>query len=148
MAVDLADQVRLQYGTCRKAKKWWKYLFWILFDIALCNAFLTMKESANHLIITQSRRTKKRRQLDFRKNLGQQLITGFRGSRKQSAVSAIDSEGNCHWPVKFDKRGKCKQCSQNGSRHEVFIGCEVCKVRLYLDRDCFRQYHKKLPNLQ
>lgn len=26
--VDLADQKRMQYSTCRKARKWYKYLFW------------------------------------------------------------------------------------------------------------------------
>jgi hypothetical protein len=29
--VDLADQKRMQYSTCRKSKKWYKYLFWVLF---------------------------------------------------------------------------------------------------------------------
>lgn len=38
--VDLADQKRMAYSTCRKAKKWWKYLFWFCFGVALVNSFI------------------------------------------------------------------------------------------------------------
>ena len=44
--VDLADQKRMQYSTCRKAKKWYKYLYWFCFDIS--NSLICMQESPNH----------------------------------------------------------------------------------------------------
>ena len=47
-SVDLADQKRMQYSTCRKSKKWYKYLFWFCFDLAVTNALICMQESQNH----------------------------------------------------------------------------------------------------
>ncbi|KAJ8319610.1 hypothetical protein KUTeg_002839, partial [Tegillarca granosa] len=46
--VDLADQKRIQYCTCREAKKWYKFLFWFCFDLALVNSLICMKEWPNH----------------------------------------------------------------------------------------------------
>ena len=42
--VDRADQLRSTYSICRKAAKWWKYLFWFMVDVAICNAFILMKD--------------------------------------------------------------------------------------------------------
>lgn len=52
--VDRADQLRMQYSTSRKSLKWWKYLLWFLVDLSVVNAFICMKESANHRITTKS----------------------------------------------------------------------------------------------
>ena len=41
--VDLADQKRMQYSTCRKAKKWYKYLFWFCFDLSVVNSLICMQ---------------------------------------------------------------------------------------------------------
>lgn len=50
--VDRADQLRMQYSTSRKSRKWW-----FLVDLSVGNAFICMKESANHRITTKSGRT-------------------------------------------------------------------------------------------
>ncbi|KAJ8307822.1 hypothetical protein KUTeg_014605 [Tegillarca granosa] len=42
--VDIADQKRMQYSTCRKAKKWYKYLFWFCFDLAVISICIFMKK--------------------------------------------------------------------------------------------------------
>lgn len=52
--VDRADQMRMQYSTSRKSRKWWKYMLWFLVDLSVGNAFICMKESANHRITTKS----------------------------------------------------------------------------------------------
>lgn len=49
-----ADQLRMQYSTSRKSRKWWKYMLWFLVDLSVVNAFICMKESANHRITTKS----------------------------------------------------------------------------------------------
>lgn len=52
--VNRADQLRSTYSICRKADKWWKYLFWFMVDVAICNSFNLMKESINHSNTTKS----------------------------------------------------------------------------------------------
>lgn len=142
--VDLADQNRTQYSSCRKAKKWWKYLFWFLFDTAICNALVCMKESPNHQLKTKTGKAKSRTQLDFRMNLAKQFISGYQGTRKRKIVENIDTEGDRHWPGRFAKRGRCKLCSKEGRRHEVFLGCKQCNVHLCVDNDCFQRYHTQM----
>lgn len=48
--VSIADPNRMQYSTCRKAKKWWKYIFWFLFETAIC----IFRESKNHQNLTKA----------------------------------------------------------------------------------------------
>lgn len=142
--VDLADQKRMQYSTCRKAKKWYKYLFWFCFDLAVVNALICMQESPNHKKVTKTNRETKLAQLDFRKALAQQLIGQFRGVRKRKAPSVIGNCGDAHWPTQFPKPGRCKQCAKQGKRHEVSIGCKQCDIRLCIKNDCFFKYHEEL----
>jgi hypothetical protein len=142
--VDRADQLRMAYSTCRKAIKWWKYLFWFCMDIAIVNSFICMKESRNHKILTKSGRESPRTQLRFRMALAKQLIADYRGSRKRKLKSNTDNCGNAHWPVKNEKRGRCKQCTKNKRRHEVFIKCSQCDVFLCVDNDCFKKWHQNM----
>ena len=141
---NIADQNRMQYSTARKAKKWWKYLFWFLFDTAICNALVCMKESAYHQMKTKSGKSKKRAHIDFRMNLARQLVAGFMGSRKRHAPSNLDSEGTRHWPTKFPKRGRCVNCSKEGRHHKILIGCKKCQKHLCVDHNCFEKYHYQL----
>jgi hypothetical protein len=48
--VDHADQLRVTYNTTPKALKWWKFLFFFLFDVAIVNSYLLMRDSTNHEI--------------------------------------------------------------------------------------------------
>jgi hypothetical protein len=96
--VDLADQKRMQYSTCRKAKKWYKYVFWFCFDLALVNSLICMQESTNHLLLTKSGRMKSRTQLMFRTALAQQMIGKFRGVRKRKVPPVTGNCGVAHWP--------------------------------------------------
>ena len=142
--VDLADRKRMAYTTCRKAKKWWKYLFWFCFDVALVNSFICFQESPNHKKTTKHGREVKHRKIDFRQALATQLIGTFRGSRKRKLPSVIDNCGTAHWPSLFEKPGRCKLCSVEKRRHEQSVGCKQCGIRLCLRHDCFTKYHKKL----
>jgi hypothetical protein len=142
--VDRHDQFRAQYTVARKSKKWWRYLFWFLLDVCLVNSFLCMRESVNHRLWTRRGRERKRNQLEFRMALADQLIGQFRGARKRKLPSVIDELGQGHWPKKFEKRGKCRLCSEENRRHEVYLGCTVCQVHLCVDNDCFVRYHQRL----
>ena len=136
--VDRADQLRTEYPTYRNSKKWWHYLFWFLFDTAVANAFVLMKESAAHAQVTKTGRPKELRQLNFPMNLAKLLIGQVRSQRKRRLVSAVDPTGTAHLPQK-GSNGRCRNCSRNGIRKESKVKCTACAHSLCID--CFVPFH-------
>ncbi|KAK3108956.1 hypothetical protein FSP39_019728 [Pinctada imbricata] len=139
--VDRADQLRSTYSIYRKASKWWKYLFWFMVDVCICNAFILMKESTNHVIKTKTGRTRERTQLEFRIKLAHQLLGDFWGKRKRESIGERQTQGLFHWPIEIDKKRTCKQCSKQKIRKEPKTGCEQCNVNLCVG--CFKPYHQE-----
>ena len=41
-----SDQMRSYYPTGRSSRKWYRYIFWFLFDVVIGNAFVLDKMSA------------------------------------------------------------------------------------------------------
>lgn len=144
--VDRADQLRSTYSIVRKAAKWWKYLFWFMVDVAICNALILMKESLNHILTMNSAKRRERNQLEFRKKLAHQLIGDFWGKRKRESVGEHQTRGLLNWPAEMDKKRTCKQCAKNKIWKERIYGCEQCGVNLCVS--CFKPNHKeKHPEL-
>ena len=139
--VDRADQLRTMLSTYRTSRRWWLYLFWFLFDVAVTNAFVLMRDSVNHQKKTTGGKPKVLTMLHFRKMLAKLLIGDFRESRKRKRTPTTDPAGNAHWPV-TGKRGRCRQCSKSGQRHESKLKCSACQVSLCVD--CFEIYHMQL----
>ena len=143
--VDRADQLRSTYAINRKALRWWKYLFWFLVDISICNGYVLMKASPNHQLRTKNGRTRQRTQLEFRMKLAHQLFGDYMGKRKRQRIVERPTAGLMHWPTEMKKR-RCKQCQKNQIRCEPKSGCEQCEVNLCLT--CFKPYHMdKHPEL-
>jgi len=69
--VDLADQLRQYYSIGRSSYKWYRYFFWFLMNISICNSFLLY----NSYSLEQGKG--KEPQLTFRLKLAKQLIRGF-----------------------------------------------------------------------
>ncbi len=139
--VDHADQMRTEYPTFRKSRKWWCYVFWFLVDIGICNAFVLMKESPNHQQQSRRGNDKRRSLVSFRKNLAKQLIGQYRCSRKR-CLPIGDADGVNHWPVKR-KAMRCKECRLSGrGRHESTTHCEACNQALCVP--CFKPYHQRI----
>ena len=65
--VDRADQLRSFYCSGWQSKKWYKYIFWFLFNVSVCNAFVLESEHVGS----------KRESVYFKLDLTQQLIDGF-----------------------------------------------------------------------
>jgi hypothetical protein len=84
--VDKSDQTRTEYPTYRMCKRWWTYVFYLLLDLAIANAYLLMKESPNHQMLTKGGKKKERSLLNFRMDLAKQLIGNFRLSRKRKEM--------------------------------------------------------------
>ena len=138
--VDHADQLRTEYSTYRTSKKWWAYVFWFLFDVAITNGLVLMKESPNHNRVTKNNRQKPRTMIEFRMNLAKQLI----GDYKENGRAALATISNGNFPEKGEKRGRCRQCSKNGRRREVITRCKECSI--HLCTDCFEPYHRSLAH--
>ena len=136
--VDHADQLHTEYVTYRTSKKWWVYVFWFLFDVAITNGLVLMKESANHNRVTKNNRQKPHTMLEFRMNLAKLLI----GDYKENERAALATISSGHFPEKGKKRGRCRQCSKNQRRREVLNRCKECNI--HLCTDCFEPYHRDL----
>ena len=140
--VDMADQNRTQYS-CRKSIKWWKYLFWFLFDTCISNSLILLNSSPNHQQQTSRGNDKKTTNLDFRIALAKLLIGKSQSSRKRQAPQeATVADDVDHWPEKR-KSATCKECSKRGKRSEPRTGCGVCDVNLCIG-DCYKKYHVAL----
>ena len=118
--VDLADQLRKYYSVGRSCYQWYRYLFWFVVDISICNAFILF----NHYRVTQGEGRVK--QLAFRTNLAKQLIAGFsstvsllHSSKRRRIENLSNDPENAakHFIVKIDGRKKeCVYCNIVGNR--------------------------------
>lgn len=140
--VDRSDQIRSLYSTYRKSKRWWLYLFWYLFDVCLSNAFIMMKESVNHQMLSRNGRPVTRTVIDFKKNLAKQLIGDFRVQRKRHLPQSTDPHGTAHF-IRAGTKGRCRHCSKRNIRKEPRWICSSCNVNLCIE--CFEPYHVPAP---
>ena len=149
--VDLNDQFQSYYPSGRTGMKWWRYIFWFLLDVSICNA-MVLERLSSHADTGRKRRAL----LHFKLQLAKELIGGFSGrkrypgqKRKCSAVDNTIALPNLpgHSEVKFSGRKRvCIQCANSGHKTpsgrtpETTFGCGRCGVNLCRN-SCFLQYH-------
>lgn len=112
--VDVNDQYRSYYPPGTTSRKWWKYLFWFFLNLSMVNGFILEKLPGK----------RKRRQLDFRRELAKLLIAGYNGYKRPSnsgkrAVSPFATEENVrgHFLGKLEGRKRaCAMCSKAGRK--------------------------------
>lgn len=136
--VDHADQLRTEYSTYRTSRKWWLYLFWFLFDTAVTNGLIMLKESVPHRRQTKSGRPKEWTMIDFRTNLAKQLIGEFTDNQR----AALTTLSAGHFPFVDSKRHRCQQCSKEKRRKDIYTMCRQCQIGLCIP--CFEDYHRDL----
>ena len=148
--VDRADQLREYYSVGRSSYKWYRYIFWYLIDISICNAFIL----CNYHRLEQG--MGKVSQLKFRSILAKQLIGGFSSSvsaaqsskrRKIEAFSLEEGNAGKHFIDKIKGRKReCVQCKRVGTKTpkgrpvETSFECVQCGVAL-CKVVCFCDYH-------
>lgn len=144
--VDRSDQLRSYYSACLPSKKWYKYLFWFIFDLSLVNSFIIFKENVHR----RGRRTL----VIFRLALPKQLIRGFssrpenrKRTMKAASLQATTTPGNAagHFCIRREgnaRKRHCVQCKKDGSDQakETIYECAQCGIALCKD-PCFKQYH-------
>ena len=148
--VDRGDQLRGYYRCRIKSRKFYKYIFYFLLDVAITNAFILIK----HHTPNGSKVSIK----NFRVNLATQLIGEYcsRRRRGRTSSSAIRPLPLRHFPVKVDdechpgkrRRGNCSHCRKTRKvRTNTSWFCRECSEWLCHSGDsddCFLQWHTYL----
>ena len=77
--VDRADQLRSFYCSGWQSKTWYRYIFWFLFNVSVCNAFLLESEHIGS----------KHESVYFKLDLTQQLIDGFSQQKRKRRSNEV-----------------------------------------------------------
>ena len=143
--VDRGDQLRGYYCCRSKSRKFYKYIFHFLLDVAITNAYILQR----HYLPGRSKMSV----LDFRLQLAKELIANYCTRRRAGrGGSAIRSLHLRHFPVKVNdettplkrKRGRCAQCIKAHSCTDTSWFCQECAVWLCHtgdSDDCFYIWH-------
>ena len=149
--VDVNDQYRSYYPPGTTSRKWWKYLLWFFVNLSMVNAHILEKLAGK----------KKRRQIDFRRELAKLLIAGYNGYKRQSnsgkrTVKTVTTEENLsgHFLGKLEGRKKaCAMCAKVGRKRnegrtfETSYACEQCGVplcrQMRSEQSCFAEWHSE-----
>ncbi|XP_048577203.1 piggyBac transposable element-derived protein 4-like [Nematostella vectensis] len=143
--VDRADQLRSFYSSGWQSRKWYKYVFWFLFNLAVTNAFVL--EGFKRQLQGKAKRTV----IVFKTELAQSLIAKF-NSRKRPRVPAPPTPQNipasAHVATHVEGRKRaCVLCSKKGKttpkgyKIETYYECAVCKVGL-CRKGCHQAFHE------
>jgi hypothetical protein len=141
--VDLNDQLRGYYSVRLKGRKFYKYIWWFVFDVAVTNSFILFKHYSD-INLTSVK--------DFRSTLAKELIGKYNGRKKAGRPSTTmiqtPSISFDHFPKQKEKRSRCYQCyHEKKKRHDTSWHCDTCDKYLChngKDDDCFVQYHKQI----
>ena len=143
--VDRNDQLRQYYAIRMKGRKYYKYIWWFLFDVAVTNAYILCKNHTNLTVPSVK---------DFRIDLAKALI-GEYCSRKRigrpSAIPPAQRFCEAHFPRRgAEKPHRCYYCHHHRGkkRHETVWYCNSCQLFLCHNgkdqEDCFLAYHRSL----
>lgn len=140
--VDKNDQLRNYYNVRLKSRKFYKYLFWFVFDVAITNAYILCTK---HTSLTTCSVEK------FRSDLARDLIGDFCNRKRRGRPSSDQVQKRfCedHFPMKSQQRLRCHLCyHKKKERHETMWQCPTCKLPFCHnghEDDCFLLYHKSL----
>ena len=137
--VDHNDQLRGYYHVRLKCRKYYKYIFWFLFDVAVINSYILAKHYTD-LSIKDVKA--------FRTELAKGLI-GEYSSRKRSGRPTLNPAKRfcaAHFPMRgSEKVHRCHFChTYNHQSHETVWYCKDCDWFLChngREDDCFLLYH-------
>src|SRR6267154_948832 len=150
--VDLSDQHGSYYPVGRKARKWWKYIFWHFINLAINNAYVLFRATLNPMATDSRTRPKGvKTHKEFRLEVIQQLVGSF--SRRVPVKRRLPSSGVVlmdpvvalsHIPEKSDHNRNCQYCSKKSDKRvRTRVWCKDCTVNL-CPLGCFHRYHAEL----
>jgi hypothetical protein len=153
--VDHLDQLRSYYTVGRTGRKWWKYLFWGMLNIAIVNGYIlwyysTMPHQRNKRLYSLKA---------FKMLLIHEWADGYT-TRKRNVESFADKQRKIkcilhrnakpsHRLVEFSGRKRhCTVCKKEGRQTrgqnpiETIYGCSGCMVNMC--KGCFYEHHQLL----
>ena len=145
--VDRGDQIRGYYSCRTKCRKFYKYIFYFLLDVAITNAYILQKDFSD----TSPSNIK-----EFRLQLASELIGDYCSRRKPGrSGGVVRSLSLRHFPTTIPdsgldkkakhKRGRCCRCSQRKRTVLSTWYCPECQVWLChtgdQGTDCFLLWH-------
>jgi len=140
--VDHNDQLRGYYGVRLKGRKFYRYIWWFLFDVAVTNTYILCK---NHSQLTANCVK------DFRASLARELIGGYNSRKRRGRPSATSNSASTfnsdHFPIRHTRRSRCYYCFHNRGhkRQDTPWYCKECNKYLChpgSEEDCFLLYHQ------
>ena len=144
--VDRNDQLRGYYGVRLKGRKFYKYIWWFLFDVVVTKSYILAK---NHSSLTV------KSVKDFRIALARSLIGDFNNRKRRGRPSANPNPPSSrfcpdHFPKRAERKGRCVYCyhHRRHARHETYWYCDLCQKHLCHDGksgDCYLLYHQSQP---
>ena len=151
--VDRADQNSVYYPFIRKTRKWWRKLFFWLFEVTVVNSYILY-----HIHTTQLQ-ARPLTHLQFRRRLVDALAARHiqaapprrrpgRPRRQQLPSSSEDSQrlnGRLHILEKRIRAQDCTVCSSRDTkRHRTHFFCKTCSNNPTLcPTPCFELYHTR-----
>ena len=140
--VDRNDQLRQYYCVRLKSHKFYKYIFWFTFELAVSNAYILSR-------FLETTGVRLDGYVDFRLELAKQLIGNY-NSRKQRgrpSVTPVTSPiiSPLHFPIRAEKRSKCHHCYKRKQLKWTYWRCQTCEKYYchtgHQDTDCFLLSH-------
>ena len=104
--VDHNNQIRQYYSVRLKRHKFYRYVFWFLFDVTITNTCIL-----SHYIPTTSKTNLK--YIEFRTELARQLIGGYNSRKRSGRPSLVPVTRHMspqHYLVRAKRRSKCNYC--------------------------------------
>lgn len=145
--VDRWDHLRSSYGIGRASKKVWRYMLHFFINAALVNAWILYQKCSLRTLPKKAYC-----QLDFRHELGLNLIGGFsarcrvRTAQPQYLTFGVVVNAMNHDNVHMNAK-RARQCighkkfKPNGkTRHETVYGCQTCHI--HLCKQCHWLFHQ------
>ena len=143
--VDLNDQLRQYYSIRMKGRKYYKYIWWFLVDVAVTNAYILCKKHTDLTVPSVK---------DFRIDLAKGLIGDYCSRKRVGRPAVVPSAQRfCedHFPQRgAEKSHRCYHCQHHRGkqRRETIWYCNTCQVFLCHngrdEEDCFLMYHRRL----
>ena len=139
--VDKNDQLREYYHVRLKSRKYYKYLFWMMFDVAITNMLILAR--ANPALYAATTTVKK-----FHATLARELLDGYCSRKRRGRRPTVCTKrfkGSEHYPLLGDgKQHLCHYCFSQGIRKDTKWYCKECNMYLCHnghDTECFLVYH-------
>ena len=141
--VDLADQLTVSYGFVRKSCKWWRKVFFWLFEVTIINSYILYKATDPRISHVQFRRVLvDQLTRDYIQQSVRRPLVGRPRSSLENQPERLDSRKHFLAKRTLKEQYECILCSKSTKRKRTLYHCKTCKDHPPLcPIPCFEKYH-------